>query len=150
MLEGPSRSELRNAVPAREPETGIPFGFPRRDRERQDEVVVGPFAPVQGVFRTGLTHFEAEVDEFPGQKSRARRRSRDLEGPVWRRTCAEELTSGGAGKWNGAPGQAVPSRLRQCSFGRRMLRRAPMAGKPKGWDAIVIGSGIGGLTAAVL
>ena len=90
MLEGPSRSELRNAVPAREPETGIPFGFPRRDRERQDEVVVGPFAPVQGVFRTGLTHFEAEVDEFPGQKSRARRRSRDLEGPVWRRTCADE------------------------------------------------------------
>jgi hypothetical protein len=49
------------------------FRLPRLDCERQNEVVVGPFAPLDGVFRPFLTHFGAEADGFPGQKGRVRR-----------------------------------------------------------------------------
>jgi hypothetical protein len=39
-------------VAAREAEARIPFGLPRSDGEHQDEVVVRPFTPVEGVLRT--------------------------------------------------------------------------------------------------
>ena len=58
---------LRDPATEREPEARIPFGLPRRDCERQDEVVVSTLAPVEDVFGPFLTHSEAEVDEFSGQ-----------------------------------------------------------------------------------
>jgi hypothetical protein len=79
MLEGPPRSELRHAVPERRRQPGPALRFPGRDCERKNEVVVGPFPPVECIFRPVMTHFEAEVDEFSGQKSRVRKRSGDLE-----------------------------------------------------------------------
>ena len=53
-------------IAAREAEARIPFGLPRSDGERQDEVVVRPFTPVEGVFGPFVAHIEAKVDEFPG------------------------------------------------------------------------------------
>jgi hypothetical protein len=62
---------LRHAVPEPRRQPGPALGLPGGNRERQNEVVVGPLPPVEGVFRPVMTHFEAEVDEFPGQKGRS-------------------------------------------------------------------------------
>ena len=52
MLEASPARRLRNRVSDVAAETRVPLGLPRRDRERQDEIVVGTVAPVEGVFRT--------------------------------------------------------------------------------------------------
>ena len=74
-----SARHLRHGVPAREAEAGVSIDLSRGDREREDEIVIGAFSPVQGVFRALRCHFEAEIDEFPGQERRMTERSGGLQ-----------------------------------------------------------------------
>src|ERR1035441_8545382 len=78
-LEASPPAELRHPVSVRKGQPRSALGLPCRDRQRQDQVVVRPLAPIEDIFGPVLAHFEAEVDEFSGQERRVWERPRDLE-----------------------------------------------------------------------